>query len=127
MGQPVVHFDIIGNQPATLRAFFGELFGWECDTSAPVADAVSEPTDYGFIDLITASDGSGMRGGIGGGKGYAPHVVIYVGVPDVETALQKVDRLGGRRRLGPVKAPNGLVIGHFTDPEGNLVGLASAT
>jgi uncharacterized protein len=29
--------------------------------------------------------------------------------------------------MGPVTAPNGLVVGHFTDPEGNLIGLASAT
>jgi hypothetical protein len=27
---------------------------------------------------------------------------------------------------GPVAAPNGLVVGHFTDPEGNLIGLAAA-
>jgi uncharacterized protein len=37
MGQPVVHFEIIGAQPAKLRRFFGELFGWEFDTSGTVA------------------------------------------------------------------------------------------
>jgi predicted enzyme related to lactoylglutathione lyase len=43
-----------------------------------------------------------------------------------EAALQKAERLGGTRRLGPDQAPGrDLVIGHFTDPEGNLVGLAS--
>jgi hypothetical protein len=26
--------------------------------------------------------------------------------------------------MGPVKAPTGLVVGHFTDPEGHLIGLA---
>ncbi|MFZ0041871.1 MAG: VOC family protein [Solirubrobacteraceae bacterium] len=126
MGNPVVHFEIIGNDPPSLRSFFSDLFGWECDTSATVAEAVSDPTNYGFIDLITASDGSGIRGGIGGGEGYDRHVVLYVGVPDVEAALQNVEGLGGQRQMGPVTAPNGLVIGHFTDPEGNLIGLASA-
>jgi uncharacterized protein len=29
--------------------------------------------------------------------------------------------------MGPVTAPSGLVVGHFTDPEGNLIGLAGAT
>jgi len=43
MGQPVVHFEIIGKDPANLRSYFGELFGWEFDTSSPVAVAVSEP------------------------------------------------------------------------------------
>jgi uncharacterized protein len=127
MGQPIVHFEIIGNDPTRLRGFFSDLFDWDCDTSGTVAEAVSEPTDYGFIDLLTASDGSGIRGGIGGGERYQPHVVLYVGVPDVEAALDKAERLGGQRKMGPVTAPNGLVIGHFTDLEGNLIGLASAT
>lgn len=127
MGQPVVHFEIIGKDPANLRSFFNGLFGWECDTSAAVAEAVSDPTNYGFIDLLAASDGSGIRGGIGGGEQYEPHVVFYVGVPDVEAALQSAEGLGGQRRMGPKTAPSGLVIGHFTDPEGNLIGLASAT
>ena len=26
--------------------------------------------------------------------------------------------------MGPDRAPTGLVVGHFTDPEGNLVGVA---
>jgi hypothetical protein len=127
MGQPVVHFEIIGNDPTRLRGFFTELFDWQCDTSGTVAEAVSDPDDYGFLDLLTASDGSGIRGGIGGGERYQRHVVLYVGVADVEQALQKAEHLGGRRQMGPVTAPNGLVIGHFTDPEGNLIGLASAT
>ncbi len=117
MGQPVVHFEIIGNDPTRLRRFFNELFDWGFDTSGTVADAISEPTDYGFIELLTASDGSGIRGGIGGGGRYDRHVVFYVGVPDVEEALQNVEDLGGHRQMGPVTAPNGLVIGHFTDPE----------
>lgn len=126
MGQPVVHFEIIGSNPTRLRGFFNELFEWEFDTSGTVAEAISEPNDYGFIELLTASDGSGIRGGIGGGEGYDRHVVLYVGVSDVEGALQRAERLGGQRQMGPVTAPNGLVIGHFTDPEGNLIGLAGA-
>jgi predicted enzyme related to lactoylglutathione lyase len=43
MGQPVVHFEIIGTEPAKLRGYYGKLFGWEFDTSSPVAEAVSEP------------------------------------------------------------------------------------
>jgi uncharacterized protein len=126
MGQPAVHFEIVGKNPDNLRGFFGELFGWEFDTSGTVAEAVSEPNNYGFLELITAPDGSGIRGGVGGGEGYEPHVVVYIGVSDVEATLQTAQELGAQRVMGPVTAPDGLVIGHFTDPEGNLVGLASA-
>jgi hypothetical protein len=29
--------------------------------------------------------------------------------------------------MGPERAPSGLVVGHFTDPEGNLVGVAGVS
>jgi len=33
MGNPVVHFEIIGRDPARLRTFFTKLFEWESDTN----------------------------------------------------------------------------------------------
>lgn len=124
MGDPVVHFEVIGADPERLRSYYGELFGWEFDTSSSVAEAVSEPGNYGFVERITTSDGTGIPGGVGGGPGYQGHSIFYIGVADVEAALQKAERLGGRRRMGPVQAPTGLVVGHFTDPAGNLIGVA---
>jgi len=124
MGQPVVHFEIIGKDPAKLRDYFGELFGWEFDLPSPVSEAVSDPASYGFINRMTTSDGTGIPGGVGGGAGYENHAVFYVAVPDVEAALAKAESLGGKRLMGPERAPSGLVVGHFTDPEGNLVGVA---
>ena len=124
MGQPVVHFEIIGNEPEQLRVFYGGLFDWEFDTSGPVSDAVSEAGRYGFVDRYTTDDGTGIRGGVGGGTGYARRATFYVGVPDVEAALQAAERLGGTRLLGPARNPgNDLVIGHFADPEGNVIGV----
>jgi predicted enzyme related to lactoylglutathione lyase len=89
-----------------------------------VAEEVSAPESYGFLDLITNEDGTGIRGGVGGGTGYESHALFYVGVPDVEAALQRAEALGGTRVMGPATSPNGLVIGHFADPEGTLIGVA---
>ena len=123
MTQPVVHFEIIGSDPGRLRAYYGELFGWGFDTSGPVAEAVSDTGQYGFTE--PPAEGPGIPGGVGGGEGHGPHVVFYVGVLDVVAALIEAERLGGTRRMGPETAPGGgLVIGHFTDPEGNLIGVA---
>lgn len=124
MGQPVVHFEVIGKDPAGLRGYYGEMFGWEFDTSSPVSDAVSEPMNYGFVERNTTSDGTGIPGGVGGGTGYESHVIFYVGVPDVEAALQKAESLGGKRLMGPEGKPGVLYVGQFIDPEGNLVGVA---
>lgn len=127
MGQPVVHFEIIGEDPEKLRSYYGGLFGWEFDTPSPVAKAISQQGSYGFVNHDGAS-GTGIPGGVGGGEGYASHALFYVGVPNVEAALQTAERLGGIRRMGPEKNPGkDLVVGHFTDPEGNLIGLAGPT
>src|ERR1700721_3072344 len=98
MSQPVVHFEIIGTDPPRLRSFFGELFGWRYERT-PVAAAVSEPDNYGFIHLLPASDGSGIRGGIGGAPAYRSHALFYVGVPDVQRALERAELLGGVRTM----------------------------
>ncbi|RZS43248.1 hypothetical protein EV193_102227 [Herbihabitans rhizosphaerae] len=124
MGHPVVHFEIIGHDPAGLRGYYGDLFGWEFDTSGAVAEEVSEPNDYGFVDHEKSTGGVGIPGGVAGGAGYGPRSLFYVGVPSVSEALSKAESLGGTRVMGPAKAPSGLVVAHFTDPEGNLIGLA---
>ena len=124
MAQAVVHFEIVGHDPARLRDYFSRLFGWSFSVPLPVADEVSAPNQYGFLDLITTDDGTGIPGGVGGGPGYESHAVFYIGVPDVETALQRAEDLGGTRVMGPVESPNGLVVGHFKDPEGTLIGVA---
>lgn len=123
MAQSVVHFEIIGRDPEKLRHYYADLFGWTFDTSHSVAKEISEAGNYGFVN--PAADGPVIAGGIGGGEGYAGHAIFYVGVPDIETALQLAETLGGKRVLGPAKRPDGgLVVGHFTDPEGHLIGVA---
>ena len=124
MPDPVVHFEVIGRDPERLRSYFGELFGWRFDTPSPVAPEVSDPGRYGFLDLVAAPDGTGIRGGVGGGAGYQPHALFYVSVPNVEDALRQAEALGGTRVMGPATSPSGLVVGHFSDPEGNLIGVA---
>lgn len=65
MADPVVHFEIIGADPQRLREYYSALFGWSFATPSPVADAVSDTGEYGFLDLVQAEDGSGIRGGVG--------------------------------------------------------------
>jgi uncharacterized protein len=98
MGQPVVHFEIVANNPM----------------------------GYGVVQREgnTNADGVGIGGGIGPApEGYEGHVTFYVEVPDVEAALARAESLGGSRMMGPDKPMEGLEIGLFTDPEGHVVGL----
>jgi predicted enzyme related to lactoylglutathione lyase len=120
MGQPVVHFEIIGRDPARLQEFYAALFDWEYTLGDSVSEAISAPGNYGFIE----GSGAAANGGVAGGEGFERRVIFYVGVEDVEAALREAERLGGRREFGPDGRPGELVVGRFSDPEGNVVGVA---
>jgi uncharacterized protein len=121
MGQPVVHFEIIGTDAKKLQSYYAELFGWEIDAENPMG--------YGIVQREgnVNADGVGIGGGVGTGpEGYAGHVTVYVEVPDVETALAKAESLGGSRMMGPDKVMEGVELGLFTDPEGHVVGVVKS-
>jgi uncharacterized protein len=118
MGQPVLHFEIMGRDPELLRGYYAELFGWEIDAGNPM--------NYGVIarESNLDADGVGIGGGIGASpEGYAGHVTVYVGVPDVEATLAEAERLGGTRMMGPEQVMEGVEIGLFVDPEGHTIGV----
>ena len=119
MGQPVVHFEVVGKDGDKLQGYYAELFGWNINSDNPM--------NYGMVygkDNKTKSGDTGIGGGVGQGpEGYGGHVTFYVAVPDVEEALQKAESLGGKRVMGPEDIMGMVVLGQFTDPEGNLVGV----
>ncbi len=118
MGQPVVHFEIIGQDGDKLKSYYSELFGWEIDSDNPM--------NYGIIqrDGNVNADGAGIGGGVSGGpEGYGGHVTFYVEVPDPEATLAQVESLGGTRIFGPDEVMPGLVLGQFSDPEGHVIGV----
>jgi uncharacterized protein len=121
MGQPVVHFEIIGKDIETLRSYYSDLFGWEIDSD--------NPANYGIVQREgnTNADGVGIGGGLGvGPEGYDGHLTFYVEVPDVEAALAKAESLGGSRMMGPEQPMEGVEIGLFNDPEGRVVGVVKS-
>jgi predicted enzyme related to lactoylglutathione lyase len=121
MGQPVVHFEIIGKDPEGLQRYYADLFGWQIDTN--------NPANYGIVarEGNLNADGVGIGGGIGAGpEGYGGHVTFYVEVPDVEAALAKAESLGGSRMMGPETVFEGTEIGLFTDPDGHIVGVVKS-
>jgi hypothetical protein len=122
MGQPVVHFEVIGKDGKKLINYYSELFGWEIDANNPM--------NYGIVtrEGNVNSHGVGIGGGVGPAPpGYTGHVTFYVEVPDVEAALAKAESLGGKRVMGPDKVNDETELGQFLDPEGHLIGLIKET
>jgi predicted enzyme related to lactoylglutathione lyase len=121
MGQPVVHFEVVGKDADKLQSYYSELFGWEINSDNPM--------NYGIVQREgnVNADGVGIGGGIGTGpEGYPGHVTFYVEVPDVGAALANAESLGGTRMMGPEEVMEGLEIGLFNDPEGHVVGLVKS-
>jgi predicted enzyme related to lactoylglutathione lyase len=110
MGNPVIHFEVVGSDGAKLQQFYGDLFGWKINADNPM--------DYGIVD----NGGEGINGGIGQSPN-GPHVTWYVQVDDIEGCLAKAETLGGKTVMPREQIMDSVTLGLFTDPEGNLVGL----
>ena len=113
MPNPVVWFEVMGQDADKLRTFYGELLGWQFDTNNPMK--------YGMVEA--------GEGGIAGGVGQAPEgtrgwTTFYTKVADLEAALLKAGDLGSQVVM-PIQDLPDTRIAVVTDPEGNLVGLCA--
>ena len=111
MGNPVVHFEVVGPDGQQLQAFYSDVFGWTVDTDNPMG--------YGIVD----NGGEGINGGIAGSPDGGAHATFYVQVDDPQVALDQAEKLGGSVVMPVTEVPGGPTIALFTDPAGNLVGI----
>jgi uncharacterized protein len=114
MAKPaVMQFEITGRDRATLKSFYGTLFGWQ-------AQEVGVTPGYGVVRTE-----KGIPGGIGpswdGGSG---HATFYVEVDDLQECLTLAEELRGKLVTPPREIPQfGITFAFFADPEGHIVGL----
>ena len=111
MGQPVVHFEILGKDAKKLQEFYAGLFDWHIDANNPM--------NYGIVD--THGDG-GIGGGIGPAQG-PNQVTFYVQVDDPQAYLNNIEGMGGKTVMPVTEIPDMVTFALFADPEGNVVGL----
>jgi predicted enzyme related to lactoylglutathione lyase len=109
MGNPVTWFEVVGKDGAALQKFYSEAFGWELQDAGMGYGMLTEPEE-----------------GIGGGVGQAPdgpgHVTFYVQVDDPQSALDKIEGLGGKTIM-PVTEMEMVTLALIADPEGLVVGI----
>jgi len=110
VAHPVVHFEVMGKDFATLTGFYGDVFGWKL---APV-----DGMPYSLVE----KEGEGIGGGIGATENGDGHVTFYVSSDDPQATMEKAVAAGGSivmpmTDLGMVK------IGLIADPEGHVVGI----
>lgn len=112
MADPVVHFEIIGDDGEQLQSFYRDGFGWEVNADNPMK--------YGYVRFAAGS----LTGGISGKWGAGPsYVTIFIGVPDLQAHLDRLVGLGAKVLVPPTEIPGGGSFAHFEDPAGNRIGL----
>jgi hypothetical protein len=123
---PVVFFDIAGESSSSLAEFYSEIFGWQIAPDGRFTTQVKSPplvprSDYpaagvGFTTTVTAP----LPGQI---RQDPSEKRIYLGVPDVAATLEAIRAKGGTIDAPRFAVPGVVVLGLFTDPEGNAMGL----
>jgi uncharacterized protein len=112
MGNPVVHFEIMGGAGKDTENFYREAFGWKIDSD--------NEFDYGVVD--PDAGGRGIAGGVGPATQGPARITVYVEVPDIDAKLAEIEKLGGKTMMG--REDIGMVIiAMFQDPGGNVIGL----
>lgn len=104
MTSPIVFFDIAGPGDTRLAAFYSAVFGWEADGDGRFTVDVSSP-----LEAAVREDPAEKR--------------LYVGVPDVTEALDRVETNGGSIETERFEVPGVVILGLFRDPAGNPMGL----
>lgn len=114
MANPVTWFELDGPHPEQAAAFYADLFGW----------SMQAIPDQNYT-IVGTHAGSGINGGISKtSEGEEPYQVFYVENPDIQALLDKAGSMGAKTVIPVTVVPDMVTFARFTDPFGNLIGLA---
>jgi uncharacterized protein len=117
----IVHFEIPVDNPKRAGEFYSKAFGWQLNPM-PELDYTMVSTTEGDANGMPKNPGA-INGGMPKRGGPVESTVVTVNVKDIDSALNNIEKLGGKR-LGE-KTPVGDMgfTAYFKDTEGNTVGL----
>ena len=107
---PIVFLDIVGPELPRQAQFYREVFGWQSDAGGSFAAPVTAPL-RGVLRVEDPKDNP------------TAERVVYLGVPDINATLAAIAAHGGKTVLPRLEVPGVAILGLFTDPAGNRMGL----
>ena len=112
MSAPIVHWQIVTPKPEAVATFYRDLFGWK----------ISAQNALGYRQVDTGQQG--LNGGVWPSPPDAPSLVqLFVGVPDVVSAVAEATRLGATVIVPTTTLPDGDVMAILSDPAGITFGV----
>ena len=109
----MVHFDVRGPDPAPLKEFYTQLFGWGTQETA------------GGYHLVDTNGGDGINGGIGTTPDGSVGTIVYAQAHDLQEVLDRAERLGGKVAM-PVTKMEMVTFAMIADPDGLIVGVVQS-
>jgi len=108
MPAPIVFFDIAGPDSAEQSAFYRTVFDWDVGPDGRFSTPVAGP----------------LAGAL---RADPPEKVLYIGVDDITATQAKIVANGGRIVAPRFEIKGVVILGLFTDPAGNRLGLVEMT
>jgi uncharacterized protein len=117
----VVHFEVPFDDGERATTFYREAFGWQLNSmpqmqytlvTTTATDEQGQPTESGAIN-----------GGMLARQGPITSPIIVIDVQDLDEALARVEKLGGKVVLGRQQVGDMGYSAYVNDTEGNVIGL----
>jgi predicted enzyme related to lactoylglutathione lyase len=115
MGNPVVHWELMSNDPAGVSEFYAKIFGWK----------VKHMPELNYRTVETGNK-LGINGGIFKPEREGPwpgNQLFYVGVEELAPYRRKIVAAGGKIHVEEQEVPGVGWLCLFTDPEGRMNGI----
>lgn len=121
----VVHFEIPADNVERAKKFYQDTFDWKI-TPVPQLnytllgtveiDEKNMPKEAGAINGGLMERSFGIKG-----------PVLTISVTNIDAAIEKIQKLGGKIVQGKMEVPTVGFIAYFADTEGNILGLIQPT
>ena len=117
----VVHFEVPFDDGDRASTFYREAFGWQLNSMSEFNYVMvsTTPTD----DNGRPSEPGAINGGMFAREARITAPVITIGVDDLDDALSRIEKLGGKVAIGRQPVGDMGFSAYFHDTEGNLMGL----
>lgn len=121
MSGRIVHFEIPFDDADRAHNFYQEAFGWDVNRIPEL--------DYTMVSTGPSGEqGPTEPGYINGGMfkreyNASPGSVVVIDVDDIDSALAKIEDLGGETVVGRTPVADMGFSAYFKDTEGNYIGL----
>jgi uncharacterized protein len=117
----IVHFEIPADNTARASEFYKKAFGWMINPM-PEFDYVMIGTTESDENGVPKNAGR-INGGMAKRGGPVEHIVVTIGVDDIDKTLASVEKLGGKTVQAKMPIGEMGFTAYFKDTEGNVVGL----